>query len=64
MDRGLFRQGVAINAQPNMSAILATARQVASAMAFLHEHGIVHGDLTGGEILSLYCRSAYFEGHH
>ena len=39
-----------MHAQPSMATILTTALEVASAMAFLHEHSIVHGDLTGGEI--------------
>ena len=49
VDRGLFRQETSVDAQPNMATILTTALEVASAMAFLHEHGIVHGDLTGGD---------------
>ena len=40
-------------AQPNMATILTTALEVASAMAFLHEHSIVHGDLTGGDLSRL-----------
>ena len=36
---------------PNLSAILATAMQVSSAMACLHEIGVVHGDLSGGAAL-------------
>ena len=39
-------------ALPNMPVILATAQEIASGMAFLHQHGIVHGDLTGGAVLS------------
>lgn len=33
---------------PNLATILAVAREIASGMAFLHERGVVHGDLTGG----------------
>ncbi len=33
--------------QANMHAVLATAYEIASAMHYLHEHDIVHGDLTG-----------------
>ncbi|KAK9825366.1 hypothetical protein WJX81_004837 [Elliptochloris bilobata] len=36
---------------PNMDMILVTAQEIASGMAFLHSHGIIHGDLTGGNIL-------------
>ena len=35
---------------PNMDMILATAEEIASGMAFLHSQGIIHGDLTGGEV--------------
>ena len=48
VDRGLFRERRAADALPNMGAILATAQEIASGMAFLHEHSIVHGDLAGG----------------
>ena len=56
VDRGLFRQKASPNALPNMAVIMTTALEVASAMAFLHEHSIVHGDLTGGDV----CHSEYF----
>lgn len=50
VDRGIFRQSVSPTAAPNVPVILATAQEIASGMAFLHGHGIVHGDLTGGVI--------------
>lgn len=31
-----------------MVAVLATAMEIASAMRFLHDKDIVHGDLSGG----------------
>lgn len=37
--------------QPNLLAVLATARDVASAMAYLHSLGVVHGDLTAGNCM-------------
>jgi serine/threonine protein kinase len=43
-------QGVAPYA-PNIPAILATAREVASAMAYLHSKQMLHGDLTGNNVL-------------
>lgn len=55
VDRGLFRQEVSPDALPDIATILTTALEVASAMAFLHEHSIVHGDLTGGDI----CHQGY-----
>jgi serine/threonine protein kinase len=48
VDRGLFRERRAADAPPNMGAIQATAQEIASGMSFLHEQGIVHGDLAGG----------------
>ena len=54
-------------AQPNMATILTTALEVASAMAFLHEHSIVHGDLTGGDLSRLgfrvQCGISQIGGH-
>lgn len=35
----------------NMEAVLATAQEVALALAALHERGVVHGDLTGYNVL-------------
>lgn len=46
-DRGYFiKDGTC-----NVEAILWVARDVASGMAFLHERGVAHGDLTGGNVL-------------
>ena len=35
----------------NLAALLSTAIDVATAMAFLHSRGIIHGDLSGGNVL-------------
>ena len=51
VDRGVFRVEMLPTAPPNVPIILATAQEIASGMALLHEHGIVHGDLTGGMAL-------------
>ena len=48
MDRGVFKLQMSPSAPPDVPVILTTATEIASGMAFLHEHGIVHGDLTGG----------------
>ncbi|GFH12752.1 predicted protein, partial [Haematococcus lacustris] len=37
--------------RPNMSAILQTAYEVASALNYLHSHGVVHGDLSAWNVL-------------
>lgn len=36
---------------PNIPAILATAREVAAAMTYLHHKNMLHGDLTGNNVL-------------
>ncbi|CAL8470312.1 g9854 [Coccomyxa elongata] len=54
IDKGWLREERTLTSPdgvPNLATILAVAREVASGMAFLHEHGVVHGDLTGGNVL-------------
>ncbi|CAL5218358.1 g20 [Coccomyxa viridis] len=51
VDRGVFKLQMSPSAPPDVPVILTTATEIASGMAFLHEHGIVHGDLTGGNVL-------------
>lgn len=48
VDKGWFRESPTVTAPPSIPIILTTAREIASAMAFLHGQGIIHGDLTGG----------------
>ena len=48
MDKGWFRERPTVDAPPSLPIILTTACEIASAMAFLHGQGIIHGDLTGG----------------
>lgn len=36
---------------PDMAAILATAREIAAAMSYLHHKNMLHGDLTGNNVL-------------
>ena len=46
--RGEFCKGNRLAGGPNMPRIVQTAIQIANGMAFLHDRGVVHGDLTGG----------------
>jgi PAS domain-containing protein len=53
MDRGAFRavRLGASESKADLEAIIATAREVAAGMAYLHADSILHGDLTAGNIL-------------
>ena len=46
------------NAEPaaRMDAILGTALEVANGMSYLHARSIVHGDLTGSNVLLQECQ--------
>jgi tRNA A-37 threonylcarbamoyl transferase component Bud32 len=45
-----------------MSSILATASEVASALLYLHSHGIVHGDLSAWNVLLTSSGAAAMQG--
>ncbi|KAK9834139.1 hypothetical protein WJX81_001741 [Elliptochloris bilobata] len=53
MNVGLFRK--APDGPVNWGALLTTAAEIASGMAFLHARSLVHGDLSGGNILLTSC---------
>lgn len=36
---------------PDVAAVLVAAEQLTRAMAYLHDKGIIHGDLCGGNVL-------------
>ena len=44
-------RGAGNDDEPDLAALLATASEVASAMTYLHSLDILHGDLTGSNIL-------------
>uniref|UniRef100_A0A1D2A8E9 Protein kinase domain-containing protein n=1 Tax=Auxenochlorella protothecoides TaxID=3075 RepID=A0A1D2A8E9_AUXPR len=51
IDRGWLRQGYDGFAPADVRAVLRTLCEVASALAHLHALGVVHGDLTGSNVL-------------
>ncbi|GLC34060.1 hypothetical protein PLESTB_000832900 [Pleodorina starrii] len=52
IDRGWLRVSAALeNSGPRMDAVLATALELASALAFLHSKDIVHGDLSAWNVM-------------
>ncbi|KAK9827953.1 hypothetical protein WJX81_000153 [Elliptochloris bilobata] len=56
IDKGWFRtQRSQLEGAVSMAAVLATAAEVAAGMAFLHARAVVHGDLTGGNVLLAAC---------
>jgi len=46
-----FRKGREPDGELDLPAVLATAAEIAAGMSYLHARGIVHGDLTGANIL-------------
>mmetsp|Transcript_4521 Transcript_4521/g.13071 ORF Transcript_4521/g.13071 Transcript_4521/m.13071 type:complete len:751 (-) Transcript_4521:124-2376(-) len=50
VDRGWFRQKHSLF-EVDFKRILTAAKEIAAAMAYLHSQNILHGDLTGGNIL-------------
>lgn len=52
VDKGWFRTSPCFKSPPKLDIILATAHQIATAMGFLHDRNVIHGDLTGGALFS------------
>ncbi len=50
-----FRKGREPDGELDLPAVLATAAEIAAGMSYLHARGIVHGDLTGANILLASC---------
>jgi serine/threonine protein kinase len=55
VDRGWLRQGRVLDGPVHLPAVVATAAEIASGVAFLHARGIVHGDLSPYNILLRRC---------
>mmetsp|Transcript_14760 Transcript_14760/g.44574 ORF Transcript_14760/g.44574 Transcript_14760/m.44574 type:complete len:866 (+) Transcript_14760:431-3028(+) len=53
IDKGFFRMQRTCRppSEPNLAVVMATAIQLADALSYLHSRDIIHGDLTGGNIL-------------
>jgi hypothetical protein len=49
--RGMLREGHDRRGPPDMSAILASAREIARGMRYMHSMGIIHGDLSSNNIM-------------
>ncbi|KAL4423942.1 hypothetical protein ABPG75_001243 [Micractinium tetrahymenae] len=55
IDRGLPHRNAASGGGPHLPHILAVASEIAGAMAYLHSHDIIHGDLTPSNVLLTSC---------
>lgn len=56
IERGAFlTRPCSAYGQPNLIAVLQTLQEIAAAMSYLHSQNILHGDLTGGNVLLTSC---------
>ncbi|KAA6429761.1 MAG: hypothetical protein FRX49_00193 [Trebouxia sp. A1-2] len=51
IERGWFRKNLSLSGEPDMLAIITTAQEVVSALAYMHERDIIHGDVRGANIM-------------
>ena len=52
IDRGLFRSVPSnVHGAPDFARIIAAAADVAAGLAYLHQRSVLHGDVTGGNVL-------------
>ena len=51
IERGWFRKNLSLAGEPDMLAIISTAQEVISALAYMHERDLIHGDVRGANIM-------------
>ena len=51
IERGWFRKNRSLSGEADMLAIITTAQEVVSALAYMHERDIIHGDVRGANIM-------------
>ena len=51
VDQGWLRQARTLASPASMPAVVATAREIAAALEYLHSQDIIHGDLSGNNVL-------------
>lgn len=51
IESGLLRESLSLDAPPSMPLLYQTALEVATAMQYLHGEGVLHGDLSGNNVL-------------
>lgn len=51
IERGWYRKKRSLSGEADMLAIITTAQEVVSALAYMHERDIIHGDVRGANIM-------------
>ena len=55
LDTGMLRETPSLTSPASIKKVLATALDIASALQYLHENDILHGDLSGNNVLMSTC---------